>query len=143
LCPASDSCHDVGVCDPSNGTCSNSAKFDGSSCDDGNACTQSDSCKAGVCIGSNLKSCPAPDSCHDVGVCDPSTGSCYNSKLLDGAICSNGSCQNGICIKENSGENSHQNKSGGCSSSSNDHLYPEIVVLLMALFIRNNRYTVK
>src|SRR5262249_33349272 len=42
VCSALDQCHDAGVCDPGTGTCSDPAKPDGSSCTDGDACTQSD-----------------------------------------------------------------------------------------------------
>ena len=50
-CSASDQCHDVGECNPSNGLCGNPAKADGTSCDDGNASSQGDACTAGVCQG--------------------------------------------------------------------------------------------
>ena len=49
VCSASDQCHDAGVCDPSSGACSNPAKPDGTSCEDANVCTVSDSCQAGAC----------------------------------------------------------------------------------------------
>jgi hypothetical protein len=49
-CVASDSCHNPGTCDPVTG-CSNPAKPDGASCDDGNACTSNETCSGGVCSG--------------------------------------------------------------------------------------------
>ena len=50
---------------------------DGTPCDDGNACTQSDTCQAGVCTG-NPVTCTALDQCHEVGTCDSATGTCSN-----------------------------------------------------------------
>src|SRR6266480_7805373 len=58
-CTASDQCHDAGTCDPSTGTCSNPQKANGTSCNDGNACTQTDSCQSGTCVGSNPVTCTA------------------------------------------------------------------------------------
>ena len=48
-CTAQDQCHDVGTCNPATGTCSNPAKSNGSSCSDGNSCTQPDTCQSGSC----------------------------------------------------------------------------------------------
>jgi uncharacterized repeat protein (TIGR03803 family) len=52
-CTALDPCHVGGTCNPGTGVCSNPAKADGTSCNDGNACTQTDTCQAGTCTGSN------------------------------------------------------------------------------------------
>jgi hypothetical protein len=56
-CVALDACHAAGVCDPKSGVCSNPQQPDGTACDDGNACTQTDTCQGGVCTGAN----PAAD----------------------------------------------------------------------------------
>src|SRR5258707_1338526 len=40
VCTALDQCHDVGTCNASTGACSNPAKPNGTTCSDGNACTQ-------------------------------------------------------------------------------------------------------
>ncbi|HRI69563.1 MAG TPA: kelch repeat-containing protein, partial [Polyangium sp.] len=53
---------------PTNGTC---ALLTGPSCNDGNPCTQADSCQTGVCVGANPVTCVASDQCHDAGMCDP------------------------------------------------------------------------
>src|SRR5262249_33267218 len=58
VCAASDQCHAVGTCDPSTGACSNPAKPDGAACNDGNACTPTDTCQAGACVGGNPAACP-------------------------------------------------------------------------------------
>ena len=75
-CVASDQCHDVGVCDPAAQACTNPPKADGTTCNDGDACTQTDTCQAGVCTGGNPVVCTAQDQCHVAGVCNPSDGSC-------------------------------------------------------------------
>jgi hypothetical protein len=103
-CMASDQCHDPGTCNPSNGQCSNPAKANGTACNDGSACTQSDSCQSGTCTGSNPIVCTASDQCHDPGTCNPANGQCSSPAKPDGATCSDGSactqsdsCQSGTC----------------------------------------------
>lgn len=51
VCGAADQCHTAGVCDPGTGTCSNPAAADGTACNDGNACTLTDTCHGGTCSG--------------------------------------------------------------------------------------------
>ncbi|HZR83412.1 MAG TPA: Ig domain-containing protein [Candidatus Binatia bacterium] len=52
VCTASDQCHDVGVCDPETGLCSDPVKPAGTACEDGDACTVNDRCDAnGSCVG--------------------------------------------------------------------------------------------
>jgi N-acetylneuraminic acid mutarotase len=104
VCTASDQCHDVGTCDPSNGICSDPPKVNGSPCDDGNVCTRSDSCQSGVCVGTNPIVCTAQDQCHVAGTCDPATGQCSNPTAPNGAPCNDGNlcttadaCANGVC----------------------------------------------
>ena len=41
-CAAQDQCHVAGACNAATGTCTNPVKADGASCNDGNACTQTD-----------------------------------------------------------------------------------------------------
>ncbi len=104
VCTASDQCHDAGTCDPGTGTCSNPAKADGTTCNDGNLCTQTDTCSAGACVGDNPVFCTALDQCHDAGTCDPGTGACSNPAKADGTACNDGTactrsdtCQAGAC----------------------------------------------
>ncbi|HVY24897.1 MAG TPA: S8 family serine peptidase [Polyangiaceae bacterium] len=108
ICPAPDQCHDAGSCDGASGVCSNPAKPNGSACNDGNTCTRSDSCQAGVCVGSSPVVCVASDQCHDAGVCDTLTGACSNPQKADGAACDDGdgctqtdSCTAGACSGTN------------------------------------------
>ena len=108
-CAASDQCHAAGTCDPSTGVCGNPALPDGTSCNDGNACTQTDTCQAGVCVGANPVGCAgASDQCHDMGICDPATGTCSSPAKADGTGCNDGNpctltdtCQGGTCIGSN------------------------------------------
>ncbi len=66
------------------------AKANGTSCNDGNACTQTDACQAGTCTGSNPVACTALDQCHVAGTCDPATGACSNPVKSAGSPCSDG-----------------------------------------------------
>jgi hypothetical protein len=108
LCTASDSCHDVGTCNPENGICSNPAKQNGAPCDDGDACTQTDTCQGGACTGLNPVVCTASDSCHEVGTCNPADGTCTNPAKSDDTACNDGdsctrsdTCQGGACTGSN------------------------------------------
>ena len=78
---------------------------DNSPCDDGDACSQSDTCQAGACVGAYPVVCNAVDQCHRAGSCDPSTGLCSNPVAGKGTICSDGNactkldfCQAGVCV---------------------------------------------
>src|SRR5262249_37623256 len=99
VCSASDQCHVAGTC--SGGVCSNPAKPDGDGCDDGNACTQTDTCQAGSCTGANPVVCTAP-ACHTAGTCDTGTGICSAPTVMDdGSVCSGaegGRCSVGSCV---------------------------------------------
>ncbi len=96
-CSALDQCHVAGVCDPGTGACSNPNEANGTACNDGDACTQTDTCQAGTCTGANPVTCSAPDECHEAGTCSPGTGLCSTSPKPDGAPCSFGACQGGFC----------------------------------------------
>jgi hypothetical protein len=105
VCTASDQCHSAGVCAPATGICSNPTLANGSTCNDGNACTTIDSCQAGVCTGGSPKVCTASDQCHVAGVCNTGTGACSNPAAANGVACSDGngctladSCQAGVCV---------------------------------------------
>jgi hypothetical protein len=79
-------------------------KADGTSCSDGSACTQTDTCQTGACVGSNPVVCPPLDQCHDAGVCDPGSGICSDPNRIDGTACNDGDattcndvCTTGVC----------------------------------------------
>ncbi|XXX72214.1 hypothetical protein WMF30_31660 [Sorangium sp. So ce134] len=110
VCGAPSVCHAAGSCDPTSGLCTSPMQPDATPCDDGNACTQTDTCIAGSCVGSAPVACPAPDECHEPGVCNRRTGACSNPTKPDGATCSGGTCQGGSCASSHAG-------SGGASGS--------------------------
>jgi RHS repeat-associated protein len=58
-CGGGDQCNVAGVCNPVSGCPAPTPKMDGTSCDDGHACTVSDSCQAGACQGSATNTCTA------------------------------------------------------------------------------------
>ena len=106
-CTASDQCHLAGVCDTGTGVCSNPSKPNATACNDGNACTQLDSCQSGACFGSNPVNCSDSNACT-TDSCDPGTGACSNPNLPNGTSCSDGnactqsdSCQSGVCTGAN------------------------------------------
>lgn len=105
VCTALDACHVPGTCSPATGLCTNPAKPNGAVCDDGNLCTQTDSCQGGTCLGGNPVVCTALDACHDAGLCNPATGVCPNPPKPDGTACDDGDlctlsdgCQSGVCV---------------------------------------------
>jgi len=65
-------------------------KANGDACDDGEACTAGETCMNGQCQGGSLLTCPAPDDCHDDGVCDPQTGACVPPVRPNGSPCDDG-----------------------------------------------------
>lgn len=86
-----------------NGMCATQPANDFGACDDGNFCTDNDTCQGGVCQGGTAKNCPSNDACH-VGVCDQQLGACKNIPGNDGAQCDDmnactyaGVCQAGAC----------------------------------------------
>ena len=80
----------------------------GTSCNDGSACTQSDACQNGACVGGNPVVCSPQDQCHGAGACNPANGQCTNPTLPDGTACADGNactqtdaCLAGICTGGN------------------------------------------
>ncbi|MHB8872068.1 MAG: hypothetical protein ACYC8T_00130 [Myxococcaceae bacterium] len=104
-CQTATACKEDGVCNPATGTCSAANKQNGTACDDGNACTQSDTCQSGSCGGRNPVQCIAKNSCHSVGVCAPATGVCSEPQRPDGTACGAGGaqCVAGGCVTPDAG----------------------------------------
>jgi uncharacterized repeat protein (TIGR01451 family) len=78
---------------------------DSGTCDDGNPCTLADICQSGLCVGTNLRTCPASDACHAPGICEPMTGLCTNPSRPDGTTCDDDDpctagdhCAAGTCV---------------------------------------------
>ena len=97
-CDDSNKCT-VDVCDPVFG-CDHAPLSLGALCDDGNACTTTDTCIGGVCAGKPLN-------CDDANACTidlcTATGGC-TSIIDDSSICSDGdpcsgpdACKDGVC----------------------------------------------
>lgn len=103
VCAALTQCHEAGVCDPATGACTNPAKANGASCDDGNSCTTDDACQDGVCIGTPKDCAAEGDVCNDP-ICR-TDGTCGKNPKPDGTSCnadndsctSGDSCQAGVC----------------------------------------------
>jgi hypothetical protein len=87
----------MAACSAGTGTCVAPPGANGIPCDDGSACTQTDTCQAGICTATTPVICSAFDDCHDAGVCDPASGVCSNPEKADGTPCSLGECQSGTC----------------------------------------------
>lgn len=77
----------------------------GPQCNDGNACTQSDICQVGICVGGEPRQCKVPGICQQSGLCDPETGLCSDPiNREDGSRCEDSdpctmdeSCLKGQC----------------------------------------------
>ncbi|NIR28934.1 MAG: hypothetical protein GWN84_06390, partial [Gammaproteobacteria bacterium] len=82
---------------------------DGTGCNDGNACTVSDTCSGGSCTGS-IRSCDDGDACTDDS-CNPSSG-CVNTPRGEHATCGASylRCCGGSCVDTRSSD-AH---CGGC-----------------------------
>jgi len=104
ICTALDQCHVAGVCSRTTGVCSNPQAANGTPCQDTDLCTQTDTCQAGTCTGSNPFVCTALDQCHAPGVCNPATGICSNPDMPEDTPCDDGNlctridaCEEGVC----------------------------------------------
>jgi RHS repeat-associated protein len=62
----------------------------GTACQDGNACTEVDTCQAGACVGGSPKPCEAAGPCQTAGACEPTTGTCKPVAKPDGESCNDG-----------------------------------------------------
>jgi hypothetical protein len=84
------------------GMCNVVNKPDGSACNDGNACTQIDTCQAGTCIAGSPVTCMPIDQCHNAGTCNPANGTCSTPNKPNGTPCVKngqpGVCQFGNCL---------------------------------------------
>ncbi len=95
----------AGGCASNTGMTAVTVIANGASCNDGNACTLTDTCQAGACVGSDPVQCDPGGPCIDPGVCAPSTGLCSDaavrpddSACFDGDACTSGdACQTGVC----------------------------------------------
>lgn len=120
VCAPLNDCQDMGICNPATGTCAYFLKPDGTSCDDGNACTMNDACKSGACVDSTPLVCPdPPDKCHGAGICDGATGAC-SYPLVGGDLDEDGlgdACDSDI---DGDGLSNDEETAWGTNPTSND-----------------------
>lgn len=102
-CSGLDDACNMGVCVSSTGFCEQVAVNDAGGCDDGDLCTENDSCSGGVCQGSAVD-CSGLDGACQTGVCDGGTGNCVAELAENGTTCNDGNlctsddeCFNGSC----------------------------------------------
>lgn len=96
---------------PTDGAC---VLLTGTTCDDQNACTTSDTCQAGVCTGATVVEC-TPSECQHGGSCEPASGACTFTNLPDGTPCATGLCTAGDCVSAgggSSGNSGHSSAAG-------------------------------
>ncbi|RME25238.1 MAG: hypothetical protein D6806_08200 [Deltaproteobacteria bacterium] len=94
------------VCYVNAGTCSGGScsyqEADGTACDDGDPCTESDTCQGGLCVGTpKVCNTPPPTECIDATTARiyEKVGTCIDGQCSYGsteANCPQG-CQNGVC----------------------------------------------
>ncbi len=103
LAVAPPDCEDGNGCsldtfDPDRGQCLH--EFQAVACDDFNACTQSDTCVQGLCLGQSV-GCDDNNACTD-DVCDPQQGcrNIFTQSCDDGNECTRDSCDNTGCKHE-------------------------------------------
>ncbi len=80
--------------------CTVQPKANGTSCDDGNACTVAEACSSGICTGGTPPACDDANSCTD-DWCDSASGCAHadnSASCDDGSACTSGDrCQDGSC----------------------------------------------
>ncbi len=88
-------------CDPLTGICSLAPTHEGLACEDGNACTLSDTCQQGACTAGFDRICYDNDPCTD-DTCSPDAGCVYtpnDGPCSDGDACTGGdTCVAGECL---------------------------------------------
>src|SRR5204862_7074329 len=85
-CDDSNGCTDDS-CDPATG-CVQTPNT--ASCDDGDACTQTDTCQSGVCTGGAPVVCTASDQCHVAGTWIGGAACSSNPQTANGTACHDG-----------------------------------------------------
>jgi cysteine-rich repeat protein len=98
-----DQCHS-GTCDEAGDQCVATPLPNDTPCNDGDACTRTDTCQGGACTGANPVVCAPLDVCHTAGTCNPATGTCSNPSRPNNSPCDDAdactsadSCQGGVC----------------------------------------------
>ena len=133
-CPAPGICQTGGDCDARTGLCTDFvAKPDGTSCDDGSACTLRDVCAAGQCVGVQ-KPCGTFE-CHVPNGCDAVSGKCNWTRAADGTACAEGSCVDGACRKPVTPDAgiAPPASAKGCASAGGTDRLPLLILVALAV----------
>ncbi len=93
-------------CDLESKACAVAPIKEGQACEDGDLCTNDQTCADGSCVGGGVTDCGALDSSCGLGVCDPQTGACVGDPFPgsegdacdDGFVCTpDDACAAGLC----------------------------------------------
>ncbi len=103
--PSTGECDPAEQCDGHDATCpAATVRPDGTACNDDDACTRTDTCRTGRCVGAAPVVCTSADACHAPGTCDPATGRCSTPLMPPGSACDDSDactapdeCQAGAC----------------------------------------------
>jgi hypothetical protein len=92
-------------------------------CDDGDACTEVDTCQAGACVGASPVVCQPAGPCREAGTCDAATGACDSPVKQDGAPCATaasepGTCFAGDCVADPEASGANGSSGSGSTGSS-------------------------
>jgi hypothetical protein len=104
-CTCATGCPECQTCDTATGLCVTAPN--GMACDDGDPCTQTDTCQNGTCVGSNPVDCTPASECQ-VRACDPVSGACTaavnkppNTPCNGGEdVCCGGTCEPRDCCDD-------------------------------------------
>ncbi len=92
-CPSPGSCQTGGTCNATSGACEYQNRV--GTCDDSNACTTTDVCQNGACVGTAPTSCSTRTACFETSVCIPADGGCTATLKPEGAACDDGDACSG------------------------------------------------
>jgi hypothetical protein len=92
-------------------------------CEDGNLCTNNDSCLTGKCTSGKLRDCNDANPCT-LDTCDPGTGDCLHASMQGGNACDDGdlctaadTCLLGKCV----GQSKVCDDGNPCTADTCDH----------------------
>jgi hypothetical protein len=92
-CPSPGSCQTGGTCNATSGACEYQNRV--GTCDDSNACTTTDVCQNGACVGTAPTRCSTRTACFETSVCIPADGGCTATLKPEGAACDDGDACSG------------------------------------------------